>query len=245
MKNFQTNCLIELDSGYRLLVDCGGDARFALEEQGLSYLVYVSHLHSDHIGGLEYMAFATYFDPRYEDRPDLFISELLVDDLWNRSLAGGLASLQNKRASLSTYFDVHAVPKNGIFSPRGMGGPDFRLIQVVHFVDSFVFQFSFGLLFKCHGEKIFITTDTQYAPKQIQDFYNEATVIFHDCETGPFQSGVHAHFDELIQLDDATKSKLRLVHFQDNVVEDKAAWDAKAAEAGFAGFVQKGETFSF
>lgn len=247
-ENYQTNFLIELDSGYKLLVDCGGDVRFALKEQGYEHLdingIYVSHLHSDHVGGLEYMAFATYFDPRYQGRPDLYCSEFLVDDLWNRCLSGGLSSLQNKRATLETYFNVHAVPKNGCFQAGGTG-PDFRLAQVVHFLDSFTFQFSFGLMFKQAGERIFITTDTQYAPVQIQDFYNEATVIFHDTETSPFQSGVHAHFDELKQLDEKTRAKLRLVHYQDNVVLDQETWDAKAAEAGFAGFVRKGQVFNF
>lgn len=30
LKNFQTNAIITLDNGYRLLVDCGGDVRRAL-----------------------------------------------------------------------------------------------------------------------------------------------------------------------------------------------------------------------
>lgn len=246
MDNFQTNALITFDSGYKLLVDCGGDIRFSLAEHGLSYLdingIYISHLHADHIGGLEHVAFATYFDPRYSGSPDLYISEHLVDDLWNRALSAGLASLQNKRATLETYFDVHAIPKNGSFHK---GGTDFRLIQMIHFVNGFTIELSFGLMFRVGKETIFLTTDTQHAPNQIKDFYAEATIIFQDCETAPFRSGVHAHYDELCDLSEDTKAKMRLVHYQDNVV---AEWDSQhmnAHDAGFWGFVRKGESFTF
>lgn len=250
LQNYQTNALLEFDGGYKLLVDCGGDIRFALQEAGLSYQdvngVYVSHLHSDHIGGLEYLAFASYFDPRYQGRPDLFISEFMVDDLWNRALSGGLGSLQNKRATLETYFDVHAVKKNGSFQiAHPIESPEMRLIQMIHFVNGFTFELSFGLMFRSGGETVFLTTDTQHAPNQINDFYREATVIFHDAETAPFRSGVHAHFDELAELSEETKAKLLLVHYQDNVVEANQDWQQRALDAGFRGFVHKGQLFEF
>jgi len=246
MENYQTNALVECDNGYRLLIDCGGDIRFSLAEVGLSYLdidgVYVSHLHADHIGGLEYMAFATFFDPRYAKRPDLFISEFMADDLWTRSLSGGLSSLQNQRATLDTYFNVHAVPKNESFT---VGGHTFRLVQMIHFVNGYTFELSFGLLVKVGKDTIFFTTDTQYAPAQIKDFYREATIVFHDCETAPFRSGVHAHFDELSDLSNATKAKLHLIHYQDNVVQEWGSWQERARTAGFARFVHKGESYKF
>jgi ribonuclease BN (tRNA processing enzyme) len=53
LDNFQTNFLLTLDNGYRLLVDCGSDIRHALKAHtDLTYLdidgVYISHLHADH-----------------------------------------------------------------------------------------------------------------------------------------------------------------------------------------------------
>jgi len=246
MKNWQTNMLIELDDGYKLLIDCGGDIRFALAEYGLGYLdidgVYVSHLHADHIGGLEWLAFTTYFDPRYEGRPDLFISEFLVDDLWTRSLSGGLASLQGKRNTIERFFDVHAVAKNGAFSVGGpASSPEFQLVQTVHFVNGYTIELSFGLIFEVGDEVVFITTDTQFAPNQIKDFYNKATVIYHDAECSVFRSGVHAHFEELATLDPATKAKMRLSHYQDVVMDNWQEWEDKATAAGFQGFVPKGQ----
>ncbi len=250
MKNWQTNMLIEFDSGYKLLIDCGGDIRFSLEEYGLSYLdingVYVSHLHADHIGGLEWLAFTTYFDPRYNGRPDLFISEFLVDDLWTRSLSGGLASLQGKRNTIDRFFAVYAVEKNGTFRiPLRADSPEFQLVQTVHFVNGYTFELSFGLIFKAGTEVVFITTDTQYAPNQIKDFYDQATVIYHDAECSPFRSGVHAHFDELVDLPSDTKAKMWLSHYQDDVIDNWDEWQARAKECGFRGFLPKGHVVEF
>lgn len=245
MDNYQTNALIEFDDGYRLLVDAGGDLRFSLRDAGLSYLdingVYISHLHADHIGGLEYLAFTTFFDPRYEGKPDLFVSEFMVDDLWARSLSGGLASLQAQKANLSTYFNVQSVKKNGNFQ---IGDQVFNLVQMIHFVNGYTFELSFGLVTDVGTETVFFTTDTQHAPNQIKDFYNTASLIFQDCETAPFRSGVHAHFDELKELPGETRAKMWLVHYQDNVIADWDVWQEKAISAGFRGFVKKGQSFS-
>src|SRR5215813_8474415 len=58
MDNFQSNMLLE-DSGKRLLIDAGGDVRFALAKVGLGAkdidALYISHLHADHIGGIEWL----------------------------------------------------------------------------------------------------------------------------------------------------------------------------------------------
>ena len=64
--NYQSNLLLEKDKD-TLLIDAGGDLRFSLSEQGFSHRdirnVYISHLHADHIGGMEWLAMNTYFDP--------------------------------------------------------------------------------------------------------------------------------------------------------------------------------------
>jgi len=249
LKNNQTNFLIQMDSKYNLLVDCGGDARFALDKVGLSHLdihgVYVSHLHSDHIGGLEWLAFASYFDPRYKGKPALFISEFLVDDLWARSLSGGMSSLQGQRNTLETFFDMQIVPKNHSFKVPTVDSPEFKLVQTIHFVNGFTFELSFGLIFEARDETVFITTDTQYAPNQIQDFYDQATVIYHDAECAPYKSGVHAHYDDLKKLDEETKAKIYLVHYQDNVVDHWDEWQEKAQADGFRGFVRQGHVEEF
>lgn len=245
MKNWQTNMLIEIDD-YKLLIDCGTDARFSLAEQGLSHLdingVYISHLHADHVGGLEWLGFYTYFDPRCKFRPDLYISKSLAGRLWSNTLSGGMESIANKTNELATYFDVDKIDKNGDFSIESI---NFKPIQVVHIVNDASVEPTFGLMITDEDRKIFITTDTQYCPAQIMNFYEDADLIFQDCETIPFKSGVHAHYSELKELPEHIRKKMWLCHYQDNVIDDSYIWRIRCLDDGFAGFVEKGQTFEY
>jgi ribonuclease BN (tRNA processing enzyme) len=93
--------------------------------------------------------------------------------------------------------------------------------------------------------KIFFTCDSQFCPHQIMDFYKEADIIVHDCETGPYKSGVHAHITELETLPDEIKKKMWLTHYQDNVVDSWDEWNNRVHKQGFKGFVKKGTVWEF
>jgi ribonuclease BN (tRNA processing enzyme) len=236
--NYNSNMLLESDTGARLLIDCGSDARHALAELGLSHrdidAVYISHLHADHVGGLEWLGFSRKFDATCE-RPRLYTSSHLVQDLWTHSLCGGMRSLQGEVADINTFFDVQPIPKNGGFTWEDVY---FRLVQTIHIMDGFYFVPSFGLLFEINAIRAFLTTDTQFAPEQISDFYEQADIIFHDCETSNFPSGVHAHYEKLKTLDPRHKERIWLYHYQPGPLPDAAA-------DGFKGFVAKGQCFDF
>src|SRR5688500_12374647 len=95
--NYNSNMLLQNSNQKRLLIDCGSDARRALYDLCLTYHdiqdVYISHLHADHAGGLEWLAFCTKFDTRC-NKPRLYISEHQVKYLWDNVLSGGLNSLE-------------------------------------------------------------------------------------------------------------------------------------------------------
>ena len=233
--NYHSNMLLESEDHQRLLIDCGSDARSALFELGLTYKdinhVYISHLHADHVGGLEWLGYSTYVDPSC-DKPSLHISEKLVKDLWQHVLAGGLGSTGN---SLATYFKVNSIKDNEIFYWKNL---EFHLIQTVHVVKKFTLFPSYGLMFTTDDLKVFITTDSQLNPKQILDYYKMSDIIFQDCETANQKSSVHAHFEELNELDVKFKEKMWLYHYNPGKLPD-------AKKAGFRGFVKKGQTFNF
>jgi len=236
--NFHTNSvLLDENTNKRLLLDCGGDIRFSLREQGLTYndidSVYISHLHGDHCGGLEWLGFCRFFDPSCV-KPTLYISKSLRNDLWNNVLSGGMRSLQGMINTLDTYFDVIPIEKNGSFI---FGNADLQLVQSIHIMDGFALQPCFGLIVTtAEGKKIYFTFDSQFCPEQITDFYDMADVIYHDCEITEYKSRVHANYQDLITLPDETRKKMRLTHFQDGERPD--------AEAdGFWGFVEKGNVF--
>ena len=85
---------------------------------------------------------------------------------------------------------------------------------------------------------MFITTDSQVAPNQMDDFRDMADYIFQDCETAQFVSTVHAHYDDLKQLDDDVKGRMWLYDYQDGEKPD-------CTEDGFLGWVEKGQVFDF
>ena len=237
--NFHSNMLLVADNKSTMLIDCGSDARMSLHRLGFTHLdinnVYISHLHADHAGGLEWLAFTRKFDPRSTGKPTLIICEALVHDLWNKTLAGGLSSIQGELTKLSTFFKVSPIPVNGSFSWQAL---DFRIIQTVHVVNGFSLMQSYGLIFAVNGMSVFITTDTQFSPHQLLDFYEMSDIIFHDCETAAARSGVHAHYNELKTLPAHIRAKMWLYHY--NPVELP---DAKAD--GFRGFVMRGQAFDF
>lgn len=234
--NYHSNVILETDEKKRLLIDCGSDARHSLNEQHLTYEdinnIYITHLHADHSGGLEWMGFTHKFDPHL-DRPKLYISESLVDDLWNKTLSGSMESLEGEISTLATYFDLTPIKENETFQWEGI---TFRLVQTVHVMNGFSFAPCNGLFFRANNTSVYYTADTQFSPQTLMQFYEKADIIFHDCETSARHTGVHAHFTELVTLPPEIKKKMWLYHYNPGHLPD-----AKAN--GFLGFVTKGQSF--
>jgi ribonuclease BN (tRNA processing enzyme) len=241
--NYNTNFII-MHNDKKLLVDCGTDFKFSLREAKISYkdidAITISHLHDDHCGGLQMLFFKTYFDPSCK-RPILFGEQYLLQRLWDKVLSGGMECLEGIDARLDTYADVQPVNKNSFFTWQGV---DFNLVQSLHIVSKYSIMDSFGLMFTApeSRRRIFIPTDVMFAPEtSLKAYYKEADLILHDCETAPYKSGVHAHYNDLKTLPAETKAKMYLVHYQDNVIENWDEWKEKAFKDGFLGFLQKGQ----
>jgi ribonuclease BN (tRNA processing enzyme) len=242
LDNYQSNMIIE-EQSKRLLVDAGTDIRFALRNAGLSYKdvhsIYITHLHNDHIGGMEFLAFSSYFDPSCP-KLHLYCHKWLVDDLWSLSLKGGLASIQGRILDLHDYFEVHSLGNDECFTWQHI---TFQITQSIHVFNGYWVVPSFGLFITDprSGKKIFHTSDTQLNLDYLGKYYQRADIIIQDCETSPFKTGVHSHYEELRILDLDIKTKMYLWHYQDNVVEDFDTWQEKARNDGFAGFLKQGE----
>jgi ribonuclease BN (tRNA processing enzyme) len=247
-KYYNTMYILEADNGRRMAIDFGADAKWAYKEAGIGLqdidAVYISHLHGDHIGGLEWLGFATYFNPTLS-RPGLYLVNDLVSPLWNNALSAGMGSLQGKVCGLHDFFDVKSMIANEAVEWNGI---TLQPVQTIHIMNGFQFVPSYGLLVTQNGKTCFITCDTQHAPYQIQDFYNMADVIFQDCEYlyfdgKPLKSGVHAHYEDLKTLHDKTKAKMYLSHYQDGLRENET--DESVQEAGFKGIAKMGMTVEF
>ncbi len=241
---FQSNLLITAESGRKMLLDCGTDIRFSLNSSPEACqsvveeidAVYISHLHSDHVGGMEWMAFQTYFNPD-QRRPRLFMEQDTMQEMWNFSLKGGLGCIEGKRMHLTDYFDCRALPRDGVFEWEGIR---FNLVRMPHIITGYRDFFSYGLIMEdvAHGgPMVFFTTDTQFQPGLIQEIAPRAALIFHDCETSPFKSIVHTHYDDLLGLPETIRGKIWLYHYQPCPTQ-------RPEQDGFKGFVSRGRVFS-
>lgn len=259
---WQSNFLIEFDmpskrgnSPYRLLVDIGGDARHALKALGLSSCdidgIYISHPHNDHIGGMEYMALTTMFNPFYtkekkkwlgqqfiadklffehntwanppkNTKPDLFIHRKVLDPLI-RAVSPGLDTVQGvPDVCLETYFDIHLVGKQKDGSTLthvfqdGDHSWTMKPVFAMHVFSSSEEMPSYGIsLQHSEGYNVLIPTDIQFMiPPQLEMHYRKANIIYMDCETSPFPSGVHPHISDLIKnLNPEIQKKCLLYHY--------------------------------
>lgn len=243
-KYYHANMVVTADSGKRLLIDCGSDARFALKESNICPhdicnsldAVYISHLHADHVGGLEWLAIATYFGGRRRQMR-LFGEKKLLADLWKCSLKGGLSFIQERKMSLNDYFVPVPLQRRGSFAWEGL---KFSLVPMPHILCAKSTVFSYGLFIEVIGSperSVFITTDTQFRPDILAPLEKKAALIFHDCETSKARSTVHAHYEELLTLPLSLRRKMWLYHYQPNP-------DYAPRKDGFLGFIQKGQQFS-
>lgn len=234
--NFHSNILLIDEQGRKLLIDCGSDIRFSLHAAGFSYQeitdIYISHLHADHVGGMEYIGITTLFDPQCA-KPKVYVSQDVASDLWDRSLAGGMKDIGGEIADLNTYFEVRKIKLNGHFVWENI---EFQLVRVTHVHNSFNLMPSYGLFFEINNTSLFLTTDTQLRLEENKTFYDRADVIFHDCETSQYPSPVHASYAQLAALPDRLKRKMWLYGYQPGPLPD-------ACPDGFLGFVKRGQVF--
>ena len=265
-KNFNQCFLVE-EGKSKMLVDCGQLAINALRSANVDMKsitdIYISHAHADHIGSLEAMAFLRYDwknRPRsYKEgayAPRLIANSQLLKELWDKSLCGGLESMEGFVANLSTFFEPVPIRDNQTFKWEGW---TCELIQQVHIMTGSTIACTFGLIMsKPEHKTIYFTTDSQHcSPRQMEVFYKRSDIIIQDCECLPFPSGVHANYMQLagyptansVKLSDDIKAKMWLSHYQDFVSDKKSFdgkdfdWEQTAKSDGFAGFVHVGQVF--
>lgn len=233
--NYHSNLLIEdLQSSKKLLIDCGSDARLSMFEQQLSFkdidAVYISHVHADHTGGLEWLGFSRYFSPL--GPVTLFIADDVEKPLWT-TLKAGMSTLPEQQAQLNTFFKV-SIAQNKQFSWQGH---TFVLEPTQHVVNNGLPQPCYGLKFQVNGSYVYFTSDSILMYDQKKALFEKATTIFHDCETAS-PSGVHANYSQLVQLPANIRGKIWLYHYN-------AGDKPNSIADGFQGLVQKGQTFYF
>jgi ribonuclease BN (tRNA processing enzyme) len=126
----QSNVVFTGSSGRKLLIDAGVDLKLLLNDAKVSpetfSAVYISHLHGDHCGGLDWFALYSLFVSR--QRPTLFVASPILSTL-REWFAATTAIMGEGILALESYFDVVAVEPRSEFE---FDGSRFQVIPVPH-----------------------------------------------------------------------------------------------------------------
>jgi phosphoribosyl 1,2-cyclic phosphodiesterase len=220
-------------AGPRLaLVDCGFTVPARLDALGILGQVtdiVITHLHADHVGGLETLASIVYYAMRRRG-PELPTLHLATDDLarqlWENSLRAGMANGSDDNnqpidAALTTYFHVRTGPKVDI---DGLPGAVFLPTRHIPNMPNYSLRFDNG---------VYYSADCRDMPPF------DAKLIFQDVHfQPPFDEEVHASYLRLRdEMPAAAKKKTWLVHLGNGHEKFSPEKD------GFAGYVEQDQEF--
>jgi ribonuclease BN (tRNA processing enzyme) len=197
--------------------------------------VYISHTHADHMSGLEIFLQMRYWMPKLDENgnrilPKLFCHKDIYYEL-ERSLIFGLSCYDSKIGRNIEVFDYVEYGYESVsFEWEGI---QFNFEETTHMpycVDLGMVNYEkpvYGLSFEVNGKKVLFTADTNQVAK-LENY----DIVFHDCETGNFKSGVHCHYDDLIQYiteKNPLKTKVYAVHYTNSKLDDNSniVWFSK------------------
>lgn len=235
-KTYYNNNALVTVKGFALLVDCGSmapRALYALKKDFTSIDgVLITHIHADHVGGLEELAFL--YKYTYKKKLPLFITEDLKDALWENTLKGGLEDPESRLNHLTDYFDVVIMQANQPYQISD--ALSVELIKTNHIPG----KPSYSLFL---NKYLFYSADMQFMPNFLIDEVVSARgcqYILHDCQLRD-PAHVHATLTQLLTLPDDIQEKIMLMHYGD----DNADMNQYKDKVGKMQFMEQQTVYDF
>lgn len=217
-QHHSTSLLLMCD-GFMLAVDCPDQYRAVLKdaagrskrELSLSDIdhVLITHVHGDHMNGLEGVAFYKHFVDRR--RLHLLTAPEVREHIWDQRLKASMGVLydgqQYRQLGFDDYFEHLPLSWTDAIT---VGPFTVRARRTVHHVPTS------ALFIEAAGRKLGYSADTAFDPELLA-FLAPADLIIHETNLGP----AHTPYAALAQLPAELRAKMRLIHYMDGF--DRAA----------------------
>jgi len=224
------SALLEWDE-HRLLIDIPDSNYHRIEELGLDYsdidYVFITHLHADHINGLERFAYYREFatpvlrPEKAGAKAHLYVPETLYEGLWD-SVKHGLGVTQQGVKRLEDYFHVHLIEvldKSGTTLEGIDGVGEFSIGDVVFHITPSKHVPNmpvYGLFVK---NEFYFSADSIYDAEAISYYLKQTKKIFHDMHYYPYTIASHASVRDFQIYSIEEKEKIYAMHYDDAQID--------------------------
>jgi ribonuclease BN (tRNA processing enzyme) len=210
-----TTALLLCCDGFALAVDCPDRyrsvLRVAAERTGRPLAlesidhVLITHVHGDHMNGLEGVAWYKHFAEGKRVR--LLCSPEVRETIWDTRLSGSMSRLWNGSDYRSLGFDDYFEHVPLAWEGETVAGPfHIRAYRTKHHVPTS------AILVEAGGARFGYSADTAFDPDLIT-FLAEADLVVHETNLGP----AHTPYDALAALPEDLRRRMRLIHFPDEM----------------------------
>jgi ribonuclease BN (tRNA processing enzyme) len=208
-----STALLLVCDGFSLAIDCPdmyrSVLRSATESSGrtlsLSDIdhVLITHVHGDHMNGLEGAAFYKHFVEGR--RIKLVTSPEVRASIWDERLKASMATLWDGQKLRQLHFDDYFDHVPLSWTNEIVVGPfRIRSRRTIHHVPTS------ALLVEAAGRKLGYSSDTAFDPELIA-FLEPADLVIHETNLGP----AHTPYSALAALPAEIRARMRLVHYPD------------------------------
>ncbi|RHW31457.1 ribonuclease Z [Lysinibacillus yapensis] len=215
-RHYHNNYIIQLDETF-LLIDAGTTLRYSLPEAGFDYLaidaVFISHLHFDHVGGLEEMLMQRFWHfengQHSPQKTKVIVHEKLYSSLKNYLNSG----LMNQGRTVDDYCDFFVLGEGEIFN---IGHYQFHIFDTTNCHAEGLISAGFKL--GSQQSNIVFTGDIKHlADAGILSQVDDKTVAIFQDVSFTF-NGVHATFNEVLDYYPANlQDRIYAMHYNDNI----------------------------